>query len=198
MKLEVRDARAGDLPEVKRLIDEYIAVDYYSLEELEALLHGDQNLFYVVTDADRSNAIVSYFYAFLSGLDEALEKLHVRQKPEALLEYGPDTPVGVYKTSSTAADYQKHGICSSFISGLEPTFRKRGAKMLLATALKPIGQGVPMEHIFLKHGFTAIAQVSRPWVDMLLYCPYCNRNHCICDAVFYMKRLDETEGGELV
>ena len=29
-----------------------------------------------------------------------------------------------------------------------------------------------------------------------LYCPYCGRHHCICDAVFYMKKLKETEGGD--
>ena len=37
MKLEIRNAESRDVPEIKRLIDVYIAEDYYSLEELEAL-----------------------------------------------------------------------------------------------------------------------------------------------------------------
>ena len=196
MKLEIRNAQARDLPEIKHLIDVYIAEDYYSLEELEELLHGDEHLFYVVTDADRDGAIVSYFYGFLSALDKALPLLHVSQKPEKLLGYEGDTLVGVYKTSSTEKEYQGHGICSSFIRGLEPVLRERGAKLILATALRPLGREVPMRHIFERNGFSAIAEIPRPWVDMYLYCPYCQQHHCICDAVFYMKKLDDTKGGD--
>ena len=196
MKLEVRRAEARDLPEIKRLIDEYIAVDYYALEELAACIQGDQNLFYVVTDADRGDAIVSYFYAFLAPLEEALPLLHVSKRPEALAGYAPDTPVGVYKTSSTEKAYQKHGICSSFIRDLEPVLRARGAKLILGTALRPLGREVPMRHIFHDNGFQAIAEIYRPWVDMYLYCPYCKQHHCICNAVFYAKKLEDTEGGD--
>ena len=195
MKLEVRRAEERDLKAIKRLIDVYIAEDYYSMELLEASIRGENNLFYVVTDADRDDVIVSYFYAFLSTLDEALPMLHVSEKPEALKRYGGDTLVGVYKTSSTEAEYQKHGICSSFIRGLEPVLRQRGAKLLLATALHPLGREVPMRHIFEKNGFNAITEVPRPWVDMYLWCPYCQQHHCICNAVFYAKRLNDTKDG---
>ena len=191
MKLEIRKAEARDVPEVKRLIDEYIAADYYSLEELGALLHGDQHLFYVVTDADKDDKPVSFFYGFLSTLDEALPLLHVSERPEGLKDYAGDTLVGVYKTASTETAYQKLGICSSFIRDLEPVLRERGAKLILATALRPLGREVPMRHIFRDNGFDAIAEIHQPWVDMFLYCPYCKRNHCICDAVFYVKKLDE-------
>ena len=147
-----------------------------------------------VLSPNTNGAVVSFFYGFFSTLAEALPLLHVAEKPDALADYPPDTPVGVYKTASTEKDYQKLGICSSFIRDLEPVLRERGAKLILATALRPLGREVPMRHIFRDNGFEAAAEISRPWVDMLLYCPYCKKNHCICDAVFYMKKLDETEG----
>ena len=75
--------------------------------------------------------------------------------------------------------------------------RERGAKLILGTALRPLGREVPMRGIFESHGFFAAAEIYRPWVDMYLYCPYCKQHHCICDAVFYVKRLEETKGGEL-
>ena len=193
MKLEVRDAQAPDLPEIKRLADEYLSQDYYSLEALEGMLRGDRNLFYVVTDADRGNAVISFFSAFLSTLDEALQILHVPDKPEPLPEYGGDALVAVYKASSTENAYRKHGICSSFVRSLQPVVQKRGAKMILATALRPSGREAPMKHIFLENGFTAISDIWRPWAGIRGYCPYCKRDYCICDAVFYMKKLDETE-----
>ena len=85
MKLEIRDAETRDLPEIKRLVDKYISQDYYSLEELEGMVCGERNLFYVVTDADREDIIVSYFYAFLAPLDEALKTLHEAYLPEQRL-----------------------------------------------------------------------------------------------------------------
>ena len=194
MKLELRDAETGDLPEIKHLTDDYISCDFYSMDDLDRMLHGERNLLYVVTDADRDHAIVSYFYAFLAELDEALRRLHVHEKPEMLRQYGDDTLVGVYKASSTEKEYRKQGICSSFVHDLEPVFQERGAKMLLATALHPIRKPVPMRHIFRDNGFTVIADLSRPWADIRGYCPYCKQDPCICDGVFYMKKIDDTEG----
>ena len=197
MKLETRAAERRDLPELKRMIDEYLAVDYYSLEELEACIQGDRNLFYVVTDAEKGDGIVSFYYAALTPLDEALEILHVRQTPEALRGYSPDTPVGIYKTASTATDYRKHGICTSFVRDLEPVMRQRGAKMIVATAWRTPDDSIPMKKIFHDAGFEPIAEIRRPWESLTLYCVYCKRTHCICDAVFYMKKLDETKDGDL-
>ena len=194
MKLKVRNAEYRDLPEIKRQIDEYLAVDYYSLEALEACLKDARTLFYVVTDADAGDAIVSYFYAFIDTLNGALETLHCAEKPEVLREYGDDTLVGVYKTSSTVKEYQKHGICSSFIRDLEPVLTQRGAKLILATAMRSPQGVVPMRRIFQAHGYDEIAELIRPWHEQYLYCPYCGRHHCICDAVFYAKRLDGAQG----
>ena len=197
MKLEVRKAETRDLPAIKRLTDEYLAQDYYSMETLETCIQGDRNLFYVVTDAERNSEVVSYFYAFLAGLDEALEILHVKKKPEPLLKYDGEALMGVYKLSSTEKAYQRHGICSSFVRNLEPVLRERGAKLILATAMRSPQGVVPMRRIFQAHGYAEIAELIRPWHEQYLYCPYCGRHHCICDAVFYMKKLDETEGVDI-
>ena len=196
MKLEVRKAETCDLPAIKRLTDEYLAQDYYSMETLETCIQGDRNLFYVVTDAERNSEVVSYFYAFLAGLDEALEILHVKKKPEPLLKYDGEALMGVYKLSSTEKAYQRHGICSSFVRNLEPVLRERGAKLILATAMRSPEQKVPMKKIFHDTGFSAIAEIHRPWEELTLYCPYCNRTHCICDAVFYVKKLEDEDVNE--
>ena len=162
MKLETRKAEDRDLSAIKRLTDEYLAQDYYSMEELAACIHGERNLFYVVTDKDRNSEVVSYFYAFLAGLNEALAIMHVKEKPEALRKYGGDALMGVYKLSSTETAYQRHGICTSFVRGLEPVLRARGAKMILATAMRSPEQKVPMKKIFHDTGFSAIAEIHRP------------------------------------
>lgn len=193
MKLEVRRAEFGDVPELKRMIDECLAPDYYTPEKLEACIQGEENLFYVVTDADRAGAVAAFFYAFMSTLDEALEIMQVRKRPEPLAEYDGHTVVGVYKTVSTGKDYRKCGICSSFVRSQEPVLRERGAKLILVPAMRSPAGVVPARDILQENGFKPIAEIIRPWEDMEIYCPYCGRFHCICDAVFYIKHLDRTE-----
>ena len=137
MKLEVRKAEARDLPQIKRLIDDTISRDFYSIEDLEAMLHREDDLLYVAADADRDGKVVSYFYAFLSTLDKALEILHVPGKPEALQKYMGNERVGVYKTSSTDPAYRNRGVFSAFMADLQPVLRSKGAEMIVNTALRP-------------------------------------------------------------
>lgn len=193
MKLETRVADVRDVPELKRMIDEYLAVDYYSLEELEACVQGERSLFYVVTDADRDGVMAAFFYAVLAPLEEALELLHVRKRPEFLKGYAPDTLVGVYKTASTTRDYREHGLCTFFVRELEPIMRERGAKLIVATAWRTPEGVVPMRRILHDAGFEAVEEIKRLWNDLDMFCTGCKRRHCICDAVFYAKRLDGTE-----
>ena len=193
MKLKTRRAESGDVAAIKRLTDEYLAPEYYSEEALDHYIHAERSLFYVVTDMERDDAVVAYFYAFLSTLDEAMRVLHVQEKPEALLGYDGDAPVGVYKTVSIDKAYRRFGICSAFIRDLEPVMRAHGAKLILGPAMRSPAGVVPMEGILHDHGFAPIAEIIRPWEDMDMYCPYCGRYHCICDAVFYIKHLDRTE-----
>ena len=196
MKLETRAAQSRDVPEIKRMIDECLAPDYYTPEMLEACIQGDRNLFYVVRDADRDDALAAFFYAFLSSLDEALEIMHVHETPEALRGYSPDTPVSVYKTVSTSKDYRGQGICSSFVRSQEPVMRQRGAKMILVPAMRSPAGAVPANDILQNNGYIPIAEIYHPWEELEIYCPYCGHYHCICDAVFYMKKLDETKDGD--
>lgn len=193
MKLETRFAEAADVPELKRMIDECLAVDYYSVEKLQQSIQGERNLFYVVTDADRDGAIAAFFYAFFSTLGEALKDLHVDKWPPALRAYDPETTVGIYKTVSTGKEYRRSGICSSFVRRVEPVMGERGAKLILVPAMRSPAGVVPAKDILQDNGFVPVAEIIRPWNDMELYCPYCGHYHCICDAVFYIKHLDGTE-----
>ena len=193
MKLEVRIAEHRDLPQIKQLIDQYIAQDFYTMETLEGMLQGEDDLLYVVTDEDRDGRVAAYFYAFLSTLDEALRTLHVRQTPEALARYAGDTRVGVFKTTSTDPDYRRRGLFSAFMVNLQPMLRSRGAQLIMNTALRPFGREVPIRNILRRTGFVPVLTLLRPWVGNTGYCPYCAKEHCICDAVLYIREFDGKE-----
>lgn len=196
MSLEVRRAEARDLPGIKRLLDNNISRDFYSIEDLEGMIRGENDLLYIVEDEDRDGMIVSFFYAFLSSLDEALRVLHVQEKPEMLKKYSGNECVGVFKTTSTDPDYRKRGLFTSFMEGLQPVLRSRGAQMIVATALHPYGREVPTRNVLRKTGFVSVSDLHRPWVETEGYCPYCRKDHCICDAVLYIREFDEKEDEE--
>ena len=193
MKLEVRKAETRDLPQIKRLIDDTISRDFYSIKDLEGMLGGEDDLLYVVADTDNGDTVASYFYAFLSTLDKALATLHVKEKPEALAKYPGNTRVGVYKTSSTDPAYRKHGVFSAFMSDLQPVLRERGAELIMNTALKPYGKEIPIKRILQDTGFVPVLTMSRPWAETKGYCPYCMQDYCICDAVLYIREFKEAE-----
>ena len=197
MKLEVRAAEARDLPQIKRLIDNCISRDFYSIEELESMTRNEDDLLYVTVDADRDGMVVSYFYAFLSTLDEALRILHVQGKPGTLQKYTGNERVGVYKTSSTDPEYRNRGIFSAFMTNLQPVLRNKGAEMIVNTALRPLGREIPILNILRDTGFVPISTVYRPWADKKGYCPYCKQDYCICDAVLYVKEFSGKGDGEL-
>ena len=193
MKIEVRAAEDRDLERIKYLIDQCISRDFYTIEELEDMLKREDDLLYVAVDADRNGWVMAYFYAFLSTLDEALRILHVRVKPEALQKCTGNERVGVYKTSSTDPAYRNRGVFSSFMVNLQPVLRAKGAKMILNTALRPLGKEIPILNILRDTGFTPVMTVRRPWAGKKGYCPYCEQEYCVCDGVLYIKKLKETE-----
>ena len=197
MKLEIRQAQASDLPQIKRLTDDYISQDFYSAEALERMLSGEDDLLFVAVDTQRDGLVVSYFYAFLAPLDEALRILHVEDRPEALRAYPGTLRVGVYKTSVTDPAYRKQGVFSAFMSDLRPVLRSRGAEMIINTSLRPLGRDVPIRNILRDTGFVPLQTLHSPWAETKGYCPYCKKNYCICDAVLYMNDFTEKEVGEL-
>ncbi|MCR4805328.1 MAG: hypothetical protein K5981_06690 [Clostridia bacterium] len=197
MKLKVREAEARDLPQLKRLSDDLIAVDFYSMEDLEGMLRKEDDLLCIVVDEDRNDTVASFFYAFLSTLDEALEVLHVKEKPEVLQKLDGSTRVGVYKTTATAPAYRKRGLFSAFMKDLQPVLRGRGARMILTTALHPPGREIPTLNALRSTGFVPVSTLYRPWVGKKGYCPYCGQDYCICNAEFYIREFDEKGNGEL-
>ncbi len=196
MKLEIREAEDRDLPQVKRLIDDFISRDFYSIEELENMVHGEDDLLYVVVDADDDDKVVSYFYAFLSTLDDALRILHVPERPEMLKNYAGDMRVGVYKTTTTDPAYRNRGLFSTFMADLQPVLREKGAKMIINTALRPFGREIPILNVLRKTGFIPVEEVHSPWAHTKGYCPYCKKDYCICDAVLFINEFDEEKDGK--
>ena len=187
MNIVVRAAEERDLPQIRDLIDKYIAVDFYTLEDLEGMLRGEDDLLFAAVDTDRDDTVAAFFYAFLSTLDRALEVLHVKERPEALAGYDGNARVGVYKTTVTDPAYRKKGIFTAFMTDLQPVLRERGAGLLMNTALRPYGGDVPIAKILRDTGFVPVSTLYRPWVGKWGYCPYCRQYYCICDAVLYIR-----------
>lgn len=196
MRLITRNARLSDVGRIKQLFDVNISMDFYSEEDLERMTGGGDDVLRVTADEDRGGLAVSCFYAFLSTLDEALRVLHVKEKPEALRKYPGDTRTGVFKTTATDPDYRNRGLFSACLSDLQPVLRERGAKLIVAAALRPFGRPIPTMNALRRTGFVPAAELRSPWAETKGYCPYCGKEYCVCDAELFIREFYEKEGAE--
>ena len=196
MKLEI-EGRRRDLPG-RSSADrrEYLAPDYYSMEDLEACIPGAGNLFYVVTDADRGGAVVSYLLCLPLPLDEALAMLQVSEKAGGAAEIrrghaGGRLQDGQHGKGLPALRYllflrPQPGAC--------PAGARREADPGSGHALSG-RRGSHGRILQDKRAFPPSRRSSGPGRDMDIYCPYCGQYHCICDAVFLHQETGQNGGG---
>ena len=186
--MSIRPARVGDLRFIKRMCDEYIGADYYTLEELErAFRDADQ---YFTVYANEDDVPVAFIYMFTAELSEAAGVL---KAPEGLLRQfaAPDAGrVGIFKTTCTEKSCRRHGILFELIQSCENTFRELGIKTIFLNALKLPSGKVPAENGLGRAQFSGITELSHPWSDIESTCPYCGKQHCMCNAVLYYKEID--------
>lgn len=184
---KIRKATEEDASVLKKITDDCIAVDYYSEEYIRERINRKGHTFYVYTDEEDVPA--AYLYIYTDMYKDAKEDLHLGEDGREIAGISEDTVVGVYKTACTVKEYRNEGILSMFLDKLEDVLKNDGAEYIVFTALKHPDGKVPVDHVVRKAGFKPVFEIEHPWIDMYLYCHYCGKHHCECNAVIYSKKL---------
>lgn len=180
----IREAESRDLSAVKRMTDDYIGKDFYTLSYLEEILKNENRYLFVY--ADEQDAAVAYLYLLATTFRDATELLHI---PGDLLDIAPDTRVGVYKTACTQKEWRGRGILTAFLAGLEKVLRQGRVQWILFTALQMPDGRIPVHKAVSAAGFSPVGTLSQPWIHTDAYCPYCKNRYCTCNAVVYTKEM---------
>lgn len=184
---KIREAGYEDLAAVKKMTDEYIGQDFYSMSFLREICDADNKYLYVYAN-DRDEA-VAYLYIFVSTLEEALRILHITYEESGLAGAEPESKVGVYKTTCTRKEYRNQGVLAAFLDSLEDIVRQNRVERILAPALKSPTGLVPVQTQVLEAGFHKVGEGMRPWSGIDAYCPYCKSMNCKCQCVLYVKEM---------
>jgi hypothetical protein len=184
---EIRQATAKDLIAIKKMTDEYIGVDFYTMSRLKKIYNTDDNFLYVYTN-DEGEA-VAYFYVFISTLQEALEVIHAPKEYSWFDDMETDSKVGVYKTSCTEKEYRNRGVFTYFFQKMETVFRDNKIGRVFVPALRTPAGVIPVENVVLAAGFKKRTEIMHPWSQIDSYCPYCKSRNCQCDSVIYTKEM---------
>lgn len=179
----VREAVHKDLVAVKRMTDEYIGRDFYTLPYLERILKRENEHLYVY--ADDQDQAVAYLYFLEMDFGAAMEFLHI---PSGVLTLSPGAQVGIYKTACTRREWQRKGILTLFLDKMEQSLQEKALQCILLTAIQKPDGTVPVHRAITAVGFLPVATLKQPWVHTHAFCPYCKREHCVCDGLVYMKR----------
>lgn len=178
----IREAVPGDLVAVKRMTDECIGKDFYTLSDLERILkHEDEHLYIY---ADSQDTAVAYLYFLEMDFGGAMDLLHI---PDGMLNLSRGARVGVYKTACTKKGWRRKGILTLFLNKMEGMRWKEATQCILFTALQKPDGTVPVHKAVTKVGFLPVGTLKQPWVHTRAYCPYCKMEYCVCDGIIYIK-----------
>lgn len=190
--MRIREAVHSDLGNIKKMTDDYIGENFYTMPYLEEICNANDKFLYVYANDD--DEAVAYLYIFISTLGEALSMLNVPCGDSGFDAAEMDSMTGVYKTTCTMKEYRSRGLLASFLGSLEDVVRRKGAAWILAPALRTPSGAIPVRKHLLGMGFKMAAAVARPWTHIDSLCPYCGSENCLCDCILYVKemaKLDE-------
>ncbi|HBI61028.1 MAG TPA: hypothetical protein DDY31_07430 [Lachnospiraceae bacterium] len=187
----IREAERGDLIAVKRMTDEYIGKDFYTLPYLERILKRDNEHLYIYVDGQ--DTAVAYLYFLEMDFKDAMEFLHI---PDGVLSISRGERVGIYKTACTKKEWRRKGILTLFLDRTERMFADKALQYILFTALQRPDGTVPVHKAVTEVGFFPVSTLKQPWVHTHAYCPYCKMEYCVCDGVIYIKERKNTTKNE--
>lgn len=183
----IRRSGRKDLPDIKKMTDQCIGEDYYTLSFLEEVLCREHHYIYVM--ADEQDKAMAYLYFFSEQFCKAEDILHIPCQSLDLPHVSPDTRVGVYKTACTRPEFRRGGILTRFLQELEGVLAQDSVEAILFTALELPDGRIPVDSVVRSVGFSPVRRLEQPWLTIDSYCPYCKKRHCTCNAVIYTKVL---------
>lgn len=183
----IRLAEEKDLEQIKKLIDENISIDFYSIDYLRDTLSDSDRNIYISTD--ELDVPVALLYIIFTTYGKAKELLKIPQETE-LPALSDDSRILIFKTTCTDIHYRKSGILSSLMDTAEADCRKRGYPYIILEAIRIPSGKIPNEKGLQYHQFRPVKEILHPWADTNSYCPYCQNQFCQCNAVLYIKELN--------
>lgn len=184
----IRFAEKRDLPQVKKLFDENFGTDFYTSDYLAGVL-SDPNS-YLFAGVNDSDLPVALLYMFTASFADARKLLKIPET-ESSIRAAEDELIMVYKSTCTDSGYRGQGYLNDMMSAAENEVRRLGSRFIILEAIQIPSGLVPAAHSVERYHFRPVCRISQPWSDIDSFCPYCESRFCKCDAVLYIKDVEQ-------
>lgn len=183
----IRFATLADTTEVKKIMDEGISQDYYSIQEIESYINNENNYLLVsVSDEDKPLAAM---FCSKGTLKEMCELEHIPYPDSIFDKYSEDAQAVVYKTASTYKAERCNGHVKDLFYEYDKMFNDIAHELRIGLAIVLPDGTVPIKSHVDKYGFKAKKLIKSPWSYLKSYCSYCKNEYCQCDGMIYIKEI---------
>lgn len=170
----------------KELCDRYVGVGMYNMFYLDRILRDKSHYFFLVK---KGFEYAGYFYCqrIIADSLSCLSGLNYRQVSSLC---GPLDEVGVLRSIGIESKYRGLGLSDALIQYFEDYFMKKcNISLILVPAWSKDGY-VPAKKLLERCEFKYLCDLITPWENHKeLMCPYCKKEHCICNAVVYYRKV---------
>ncbi len=180
----LREAKIGDIGEIRKICDDCVGEGLYTEEELGSAVKSENRFLYVLEGGGK---IRGYIYFMLTSPAEILSYTKI---DEHLLEKIVDMRRTVGKIQSVAVteDCRRRGFSVDMINFALSVLKENGIGTVFIACWKK-GNYLPLGRAVAKCGFSELSETGEIWYDNeRLKCPYCG-GRCRCHAELYYKKI---------
>lgn len=181
----VRYAKLSDKYEIKKIMDEGISQDYYSLEEIEDYIQNENKYLLVCISEDDSP--LAAMFCIKGPLKDMCELEHIPYPNETFDGYSDESVAVIYKTAATYIKYRCNGYVKQLFDAYDDIFNNIDHDIRIGLALVLPDGKVPIKKHVDMAGFLPTKYVKSPWSSLKSYCSYCNNEYCQCNGLIYIK-----------
>lgn len=185
MKSNVRFATIEDIEEIKKIIDEGISQDYYSLDDIEEYITNESKYLLVVTSED--NKPLAAMFCIKGRLIDMCKNEHIPFSDDVFSKYTEDTKTIVYKTASTYKNVRNNGYVGMLFEEYNTIFNNIDHDLRIGLAIVYPDGKIPIKKHVDAYNFKPVKLFKHPWNSLKSYCSYCGKEYCECDGLLYIK-----------
>lgn len=183
--IKTRFANLDDIDEVKKIIDEGISQDYYSIDTIRNYITDENSmLLVVVSDDDKPQAAM---FCMKGNLKQMCEEEHIPYPDSVFEGYSENSQTIVYKTASTYKNMRNRGYVTRLFDAYGDIFDNTEHELRVGLALVLPDGTIPIKKQVDNAGFTPRKLYKSPWSKIKSYCNYCNCEYCQCNGMLYIK-----------
>lgn len=181
----IRYASLNDASEIKKIIDEGISENYYSIDTIKNYII-DENSYLLVAVSENDTPLAAMFCE-KGCLKDMCRLENIPYPDETFDKYNEQDITIVYKTVATYKDARCNGLVHGLFRKYEDIFNSVEHDLRIGLALILPDGTIPIKKHIDEVGFSPKKIINSPWSNIKSFCTYCGNEYCKCNGMLIIK-----------